>query len=139
MRQYEQQINRIALKFTKKFFKEQYNEKANHNNYRIIWNLNIWLWPIVINDEYYFDIDWIVCTLKNNWSTDIIREYYNYRYELSEKWFDIPTVSFYNYWKRKILWDKEYERLEKEELKICEENVEKAKKLLFDSIKKDYN
>lgn len=125
---YEMLINEIALKFTKQFYKEQFEEEAEQNDYRIIWNADIGFWPVVINDEYYFSIDEIITLFNNNWHTDIIKDYYNFWLEQYEK--KQPTwISFFNYWRKKTL---SFDILEKErieDLKQSKERLKRAKKL----------
>jgi len=127
---YERLINEIALEFTKQFYKEQYQEKADKDDYRIIWNANIGFWPVVICDEYYFTIDEIITLLNNNWHTNIIKDYYNFWLEKYEK--KKPTwISFYNYWRNKTISPDILEKERKEDLKQSKDKVEKARKRLF--------
>jgi hypothetical protein len=124
-------INKIALKFTKLFYKEQFEEEDD--NYRIIWNADIGFWPVVICDEYYFSIDEIITLLNNNWHTNIIKDYYNFWLEQSEK--NQPTwISFYNYGRKQTLISDIIEKERQEDLKQSKKAVKNAKKLLTDYI-----
>ena len=135
IKKYEELINEIALKFTKQFYREQFEEEADKDDYRIIGNADIWFWPVVIQEEYYFKLNEIITLFNNNWHTNIIKDYYDLCLEKYEN-MEAPWISFYNYGRNKTISAEILEKESKEELKTCEENVKKAEKIFLDSIKK---
>lgn len=66
-------------------------------DYDIIWDLNVWMWPVHISD-YYRSIDNIICAIRNKIPEKILFKWYDENlYNISEK---NIKINLYNYWKQ---------------------------------------
>lgn len=72
---------------------EEFGNKYFEGSYRhIIGNINIWLWPLEV-DDYYFSIDEIVCALNNNIPREVLLKWYD---ACLEDW--KVNINLYNYY-----------------------------------------
>ena len=139
---YESSINALVQQFVIKWYKELYKEEADDIDIdealnSIIWNRTVWLWPVEIND-LYFSIDDLYISLANNIPMYIVENYYNdsmqAHYDKKELW-----VNLFNYYKRSIHSKEELVKEYEADLKLSEDKVKKAKKILEDAINESVN
>lgn len=129
---YNELIQKIVYWFAKRYYKELYNEKVEMDDYRLMQYEWIFSWPVEISDNY-FQIDDILIAELHQIPCKIIQEHYDKEYEAMQNdtrlW-----INLINYW-RKETNPKQYEKDEKESLRVSEENVKLAKKRLEDLLK----
>jgi hypothetical protein len=65
-------------------------------NIEILWDENVWLWPIDIL-SYVVSLDQIICALQNDIPKEIFIDYYNY---CSEQYWEKKKIEYnlYNYY-----------------------------------------
>lgn len=127
---YNKLIEEIVFDFVKRYYKEIYQEEAERNDFDIINYVWINCWPVELSDMY-LNIDDIIIAELYQIPCKIYTDYYNLCLDTEWK----PGINLYNYF-RKSCYPKSYESEEKESLKKSEENVKKAKKELFNCLKK---
>ncbi len=66
----------------------------------ILWDENVWIWPIDIN-SYVVSLDQIICALENDIPKEIFLDYYYYCYDKFLKGGD-TEYNLYNYFKKWI-------------------------------------
>lgn len=129
---YNEIIAQIVNEFSRRYYKECFNERK-YKDYRLMDYQWINQWPLEICDEFYY-LDDILMTIKHNIPLKVVRERYNKRLDLHMQDKELG-INLYNFF-RKSCYPKSYEAEEKESLKQSEGNVKKAKKELFNCLKK---
>ena len=118
---YEQSIFDLIEEFTKRFYFEVYNQKADEFDIKeaqdsIIWNRQVWLWPVNIND-LYFSTDDMYISIANNISMVLVENWYNDSLDAHMEWKEL-WINLYNYWRKSVLSKEEIEKELEEDLKI---------------------
>jgi len=88
---YQRTLARLIERFSKIYFPSAESD--------IIWNVNIWLWPVEICD-YYRDIDKIVTALYNDIQSKIL--FKRYELHLNAITDNKTCINLYNYWKQNV-------------------------------------
>ena len=118
---YEQSIFDLIEEFTKRFYFEVYNQKADEFDIKeaqdsIIWNRQVRLWPVNIND-LYFSTDDMYISIANNISMVLVENWYNDSLDAHMEWKEL-WINLYNYWRKSVLSKEEIEKELEEDLKI---------------------
>lgn len=92
--QYRKSLDELCKAFVDTYFTYGDWDKADYDT---IGNLNIWLWPVNIND-YYRNIDNIICALHNKIPEDIL--FKRYDENLDDFMWNKETTNLYNFWKQ---------------------------------------
>lgn len=93
---YELAIFNLIESFTKRYNKELFDEENSNLDFEVIWNKEVWFWPVEICDQFY-SLDDIYIAEANRMPIKVISDYYekNLEAHMEGKEFNINLINYY--------------------------------------------
>lgn len=129
---YETALKNMCKEFVRKWWKELYDEDCENytiSDYHLIWGWEMSMWPLCIQDEYYFSVDEVYEVLKNKIPMEVVREFWWYCMENEKK-----EINLINFWKLKTLWKEKFNEMKEKDIRKSERKAKKVEKEFRDML-----